>query len=247
MSLRKYLDGLLDNLRLSGEVCVPVPTITPPHAAPPDTAPLTAAELVVQWAEAQWARHVEEPSEPGTVDAISEYILDGAAWPTADVITWKVGATYRDGGAREQDSFAWCGAFAAAAVKQLGIDDDGRKQMVSPERMYANHKSRKLRLSDIQPGDAVVVGDKKKRRHGSHIVLCVGVRDGGLLDTIEGNAIGLLPDGSIGEGVVKRTRPLPTGSAGGPREPGPCPVSGRPQNARVISAYRFEFAQSVEG
>lgn len=236
MSLRKHLDGLLDRLRLGGEACIPIPNSTPPEAVPD----LTDAELVVRWVEAQWARHIEEPREPGEVEAITEYILDGAAWPTADILTWKVGAAYRDGGAREQDSFAWCGAFAAAAVKQLGISDDERRQMVSPERLYANHKSRKVRLGDIQPGDIVIVGDKKKRKHGSHITVCVGLRDDGLIDTIEGNAIGLLPDGSIGEGVIKRTRPLPPGATGGPRDPDPCPVSGRPQNARIISAYRFE-------
>lgn len=250
MSLKAYRDGLLDRLRRGSKVTEPEPLMcvepdeklhSDPDDAPPlEDVSLTDAELIVQWAESQWARHIEEPSEPGEVEAISEYILDGAAWPTADILTWKVGAAYRDGGARDQDSFAWCGAFAAAAVKQLGISDDGRKQMVSPERLYANHKSRKVRLGDIQPGDVVVVGDKKKRKHGSHITVCVGLRGDGLIDTIEGNAIGLLPDGSIGEGVIKRTRPLPPGSTGGPRDPDPCPVTGRPQNARVISAYRFE-------
>lgn len=241
MSVSKFLEGLLG--RLSGEVCAPV---NPPEMPVDDVQlePLSAGELIARWAEAQWARHIEEPSEPGPVDAITEYILGGAAWSTADVLTWRVGAPYKDGGIYEQDSFAWCGAFAAAAVEQLGISDDDRKQMVSPERLYANHRERRVKLAEIEVGDIITVGDKKKRKHGSHIAIVVKLRDDGLVETIEGNAIGRLPDGSVGEGVVRRTRPLPSGATGGPRDPGECPISGRPQNARVVAAYRFE---KVEG
>lgn len=208
----------------------------------PSTAPAAdIGALIVEWVEAEWQKVVREPAEPGEVEAITRYILDGAAWPTADVLTWHVGAPYRDGGVGAPDSFAWCGAFAAAAVHGAGagVDDEGRRQMVSPERLFASHRARKIKLSEIKGGDVVTMGDRKTRRHGSHIAVVVAVRLDGLVETIEGNAVGLLGDGSIGEGVIRRTRPLPSGAGGGPRETEACSISGRPQNARLIDAYRF--------
>ena len=92
----------------------------------------------------------------------------------------------------------------------------------------------------MQRGDIVVVSRGIKSA-GEHITMVRHV-DGGLIHTVEGNARGRLPNGKDGEGVIIRTRPLPT-MYGGPtpadRQRFRCPVSGRTQPSVATWAYRF--------
>ncbi len=61
-----------------------------------------------------------------------------------------------------------------------------------------------------QPGDIVMVTQPKrlpKYRYGSHIAIVERWDpERGVFETIEGNATGCFPDGSIGQGVVRQTR-----------------------------------------
>lgn len=69
------------------------------------------------------------------------------------------------------------------------------------------------RLEDfLIPGAIVTVASRKygDRRDvvGGHIVIVDQLNQDGTFDTIEGNAHGEFPDGSRGEGIIRRTRPL---------------------------------------
>ena len=70
--------------------------------------------------------------------------------------------------------------------------------------------SRKISPEKVQPGDIVVVYAAKRTMQGDHITLCVdsSTLNEGYITTIEGNAHGEFPDGSRGEGVIKRQRKL---------------------------------------
>lgn len=195
----------------------------------------TTGEQIAARALAIWAEGITEPSRQG-IGGNPERIWGFEANP--DAMGWGWLEAYARNGQR-----AWCGAFAAA-VYGARLDFAIRQKILpSCSRLYARWGSRRVALADIQPGDIVVVGDRRpdsKGRptpQGNHITIALEVRDG-LVYTVEGNAKGRLPDGSIGEGVIKRTRPLPA-SAGGPGISGDeCPVSGRPQSMEVMFAYR---------
>jgi hypothetical protein len=91
-----------------------------------------------------------------------------------------------------------------------------------------------------------VVGDGAKKQ-GTHITMVyrVSLKEG-LVYTVEGNARGLLPDSTVGEGVIKRTRPLPKRVDGpGLNKHAKCPLSGLPQSAEVMHVYRFLPADFV--
>lgn len=215
------------------------------HQPAADDAPMARADQphgmsphagALEVALGAWADHVEEPPGRGH-EVIDEMIRGeyGLGWPTADAIHWERGAAYERNG-----QFAWCGAFAAWALGHCGLRPEIRyRHMASCSRLhaFAARTARAVALNRIEPGDVVVVGDGKKKQ-GDHVTLAIEVVDG-LVYTVEGNARGLLPDGKIGEGVVKRTRPLPTAFGGAGQSSAKCPVSKLPQRMAVRWAYRF--------
>ena len=108
--------------------------------------------------------------------------------------------------------FAWCGAFVARALGEIGLRKDLRvKSMASTYRIVQWAKGTDRYLTDpreCEPGDIVIVGDKRKKC-GNHITLCRGV-DGDDVLTFEGNARGPGPGGRNYEGVIRKRRPFDT-------------------------------------
>lgn len=170
---------------------------------------MTRSEIVVQAAQEEWARHVEEPPGKGS-DRIDTYIRGARS------MAWEWLKRYlRDG------QSSWCGAFAAHCYGVAGLLQAARvKHLPSTyrlDRWCRRDERRRIAHTDLQPGDIAVVGTRK--RYGDHITIVERV-DELLVTTIEGNGHGRLPDGSSGEGVVRRTRgrreirygvrPLPT-------------------------------------
>jgi len=149
----------------------------------------------IERAHAEWEALVHDPSE-----RINLYIK------TSHGIGWSWEADYIKNG-----QFAWCGAFAAwchTRVKAI----IRKKIFPSCYRMYKawGQTSRKISPEKVQPGDIVVVYAAKRSMQGDHITLCVdrSTLNEGYITTIEGNAHGEFPDGSRGEGVIKRQRKL---------------------------------------
>lgn len=200
--------------------------------ADPDPGVTMKVQAIVEWQSI-----VTEPPGPGA-DRIDSYIRGdfGLGWPTADAVNWTPDHAYdRDG------IFQWCGAFAAWCAGHAGLKASIRREhLASTWRLwqFCRDTSRKLYLKDIRPGDLVIV-TRGRKHHGEHIAVAIELPTDGLIETIEGNATAMIPDGTITEGVVRRTRPLPT-SAGGPgRSTEKCPISGRRQTFEVAHAYRF--------
>lgn len=194
-----------------------------------DRLDLPVGDRVVQTALAIWAERIEEPSandERGR-EHIDSFIRGATG------LGWSWEPQYIRNG-----QFAWCGAFAAECYGRNGLNASiRRKSLPSCYRLKRDLANLRIALSSIQPGDIVVVGGEGGKSWGDHITIAVEVH-GGLIYTVEGNARGLLPDGSEGEGVIKRTRPLPK-TAGGPGiSNAECPVSGRPQSMEVMHVYR---------
>lgn len=182
-----------------------------------------AGREVVAVALAEWRRVVRDPSP-----RIDEYIRGekGLAWPTADATFRRPDAPYeRDG------QFEWCGAFAAHCWGVAGVSRPLRYRHFASCNRLSRSPLDRVPLAELRPGDVLVVGEPGGRPWGSHVTIVERV-DGGLAHTIEGNARGLLGDGSIGEGVVRRTRPVV------PTAAGRCPATGLPSRAVVRFAYR---------
>jgi len=204
--------------------------------APPTTKPF--GELVVATALEEWGHNVHEPR--GTPNRIDRYIRGafGLDWSTADAINWAPDTPYtRDG------MFQWCGAFAAHCWGTAGIKASIRKKKLASTarlRSWGRGTERMVTVpDDLRPGDIVVVSRGKKRQ-GEHICIVEHVNHAAkLVHTIEGNAKGLGPDGTVFEGVIKRTRPWPRANGGlGRRSGQTCPVSGLRQSAEIVGAYR---------
>lgn len=198
----------------------------------------TAAQATVEAARAEWRSHVVEPTagDQAGASTIDNYIrgAHGLTWGDADIPD-RGNQAYRRNG-----DFAWCGAFAAHCLGLAGLNKHmRRKTLPSTYRLQRDigETHRAVELADLQPGDVLVVDDVRNgKRWGTHITLVEAVDyEAGLAYTIEGNARGLLPDGTVGEGVVRRTRVLDDAGLGGV-----CPVSGLKQTARTHSAYRFQ-------
>ena len=147
-------------------------------------------------ATAEWEADVKDPSE-----RVNLYIK------TSHGIGWSWEADYVKNG-----QFAWCGAFAAWCHTR--VKSNIRKKIFpSCYRMYQawSQTSRKIDPMKVQPGDIVIVYAAKRSLQGDHITLCVDNSEfssGGFITTIEGNAHGTFPNGSYGEGVIKRDRKL---------------------------------------
>lgn len=202
------------------------------------SAPVTPGGVALDWAIQEWGRVVREPApgRPRGAHLIDGYIRGalGLGWPSAATGPGDSQAYERNG------QFEWCGAFAARAWGAAGLDAEVRRlRLPSTYRLgstEARHGPPLLRvpLDRLQPGDVLVVTDGRKA-WGTHVTLVQAVRPSeGLVFTVEGNARGKLGDGSVGEGVVLRTRPLAQGAAAGQR----CPVSGLPQSLWAQVAYR---------
>lgn len=198
---------------------------------------VTPGGAAIDVAVHEWGRVVREPApgRPREAARIDGYIRGplGLGWPSAATGPDDSQAYERNG------QFEWCGAFAARCWGAAGLDAEVRRlRFPSTYRLgstEAKHGPPLLRvpLDRLQPGDVLVVTDGRKP-WGAHVTLVQSVQAAeGLAYTIEGNARGKLGDGSLGEGVVVRTRPLAHGAGGLV-----CPVSGLPQSMWALVAYR---------
>jgi len=150
----------------------------------------------------QWLATVRDPARGDTSPAaercratVMEYISAGLGW---DWVKYYPG----DG------AFAWCGAFAAWCWRAGGLRPEvAKKSFASTYRLHRwgqENPARLVRFPKIVPGDVVVVGDGD---YGSHITLALAWDlPQSALVTVEGNALGRLPGGEWGEGVVMRVR-----------------------------------------
>ncbi len=231
-----------DDVRDTGMALLDAVPAPPAPPASADGADVGAA--VVAIALAEWQRGVREPPGLGW-DRIDAYIrsAQGLAWNTADIATWKPGVPYTKNG-----MFAWCGAFAAWCWGGAGLGATiRRKLMPSTVRLFGGYGGlpgwhggpRSVPLLDARAGDIGVV-TKGGSTAGHHIVLIERLdAAAGLVHTLEGNASGLGPDGATYEGVVRRTRTLPTSAGGvGVNLKHLCPVSGLPQKYTLLHVYR---------
>jgi hypothetical protein len=156
---------------------------------------VTRAETALARAASEWALDVREPPHSNW-QRIDAYLrgAEGLGW------TWL--STYTRNRQAE-----WCGAFAAFCYSSLSLQIR-RDHLASTYRLkrWAKGTPRWVEPANLRPGDIVVVGAEQGRPWGDHVTLCIGVH-GDHVDTIEGNAIGLGPDGSRREGVVRTSRP----------------------------------------
>lgn len=143
--------------------------------------------------------YIEDEPEMFIYSRILDYIQEGLLWDWIE--------QYRN------RSFQWCGAFCSFLFKDSVKDDLRHKRFSSTYRLREWAKtdsSLVVELSDIQPGDIVVVGKSLKnggKSYGDHITLAVDVDEQGV-HTIEGNAFGQHFSGVRCEGVIKAYRPF---------------------------------------
>jgi hypothetical protein len=132
---------------------------------------------------------------------IIKYIEEGLEWPLEQ--------PYTNSAKLSAGGFSWCGAFYAWCEGGALKREIRRKILPSTYRLWENYRGtdRAVALDDIQRGDVVVIGRGKGKRWGQHICRAIDV-DETHVTTIEGNAHGVLGDGSWGEGVVRRKRPF---------------------------------------
>jgi hypothetical protein len=186
----------------------------------------------------EWGSLVREPTaQPHGAARIDNYIRGplGGAWPSA-----RLPKNPRDTVAYTRNGqFEWCGMFAAFCWGSAGLARGPRHFRLPSTKRLASTQARlgpplpRVALDDLQPGDVLVVGTGKKPA-GDHITLVMHILDG-LVYTVEGNARGKLGDGTVGEGVICRTRPLVALPASAR-----CPVSGLTQSMHAMLAYRPE-------
>lgn len=214
--LRKLLD-LVDQSRAAP----PVP------AADPDARLARAGELAIAEADRLWALDVYDPPKTDKSKradrsrAVIDAILRDAGWG------WMT--PYLGNGEPQ-----WCGLFAAACWRAAGINPSmlatywastyrlrlwaryhefgGRPNPApkeGPRRLIAQLDERSTSLPFVpRPGDLLVVGNGGKA-DGDHITLVVGYDAGRrVFSTLEGNGIGLGPDGKRREGIVRGERRL---------------------------------------
>lgn len=148
---------------------------------------------------------------------IIKYIEEG--------LEWRLKKPYCNSASLDRGGFSWCGAFQAWADIELN-QEIRRKVMPSTYRLYefCVGTDREIPLDEIQTGDIVIVGRKSGKRWGAHITRAVAVHEE-YVETIEGNAHGVLGDDSWGEGVVTRRRPFKGFESEG--------------ESRIMWAYRF--------
>ena len=199
-----------------------------PHPADHTPATRAHAQTAIDTARAEHALVVKEPPRGLFVDArgtlhskspagvltplspqppsrnparILTYIHQGLSWPR---VTYTNSSDFDNGG------FEWCGAFAAYCYKHLK-QEIRAKHMASTYRLHAFCKNtpRHIPLSQLQPGDILVVGHSQSKPWGAHVTLVHSVDTArSLAHTYEGNATGTLGDQTRGEGVITHSRPL---------------------------------------
>ena len=155
---------------------------------------IPAVETALNRAEAEWNRVVIEPDA-----RIDDYIR------TRDGLGWSWAEQYKKNG-----QFAWCGAFAAYAWSSVRLDI---RQKIFPScyRFYSRwgKTQRCIEPSLMLPGDIVIISTVNGASWGDHITVATSAPSSdGTFETIEGNARGILGNGSTGEGVIKLTRPM---------------------------------------
>ncbi len=191
----------------------------------------TRGDRIVETALALWRAHIEEPpnGDPADIDDIIRGAL-GLGWNSANRHRLNERIPYRKNG-----DFEWCGAFAARCMGEHGLRAPVRRRDFAScyrlQRWARQDRRRIVRLKSIRPGDILVVGDGKVVR-GTHITIVERV-EGSIVFTIEGNARGVLPDGTVGEGVIRRTRMIGKASRSAR-----CEVSGLSMTMRALHAYR---------
>lgn len=150
-----------------------------------------------------WKSHVFDPAKSDKTpagEACREDILN-MIQNKVEGLGWHWIKVYSGDGA-----FAWCGAFAAHCWQKVR-PEIREKCFASTLRLWdfgAENTGRRVKSTDLQPGDIVTVGDGAK---GSHIVIFLNWdKNKTIFTCIEGNGHGRFPDGSWGEGVVMGIR-----------------------------------------
>lgn len=195
-----------------------------------------ARKCIADTALSEWRMGVAEPgpSPIANPKRIDHYIRSEAG------LAWGWVPSY----ARDEQ-FAWCGAFTAFCAGSAGVRHRLRlKHLASTFRIHRHLlPTRGIALDGIEPGDILVVTNGS-RPHGEHICVAVEKPINGLVVTVEGNARGILGNGRVGNGVIRRTRPL----APMPKHRR-CPMSSLKQSHWVLYAIRFapeDFDRGVE-
>lgn len=206
--------------------------------APPLVDLVAAGQLALAEARRLFAADIWDPVRTdrrpvaeGWRDDISDMVAEGLGW------TWE-GRYAGDG------DFEWCGAFAATCWAKAGLPlairkrswaschrlqrwasyrpgIDGRPEArprTGPGRLCVELHEATHALPagvTVQPGDVLIVGGVGSGP-GKHITL-VERFDGDVFYTIEGNGVGLGPDGKRRQGVVHGRRPLGLRAGQGPQ------------------------------
>jgi len=170
-----------------------------------------ASKKAHERAVTEWMLPVRRSKDEG-VERIDHYIRGD------DALAW--GYLKGEFPKYDRDSnFMWCGAFAAYCwgflKKQIRKQD-----FASTNRLFdwSEDTDRRIEpMTDAVPGDVFIVGPKPGMivngksvyRKGRHlgIVDSVDLEEGGI-NTIEGNTIGMMPDGKEHSGVGKDFRPF---------------------------------------
>lgn len=151
------------------------------------------AELAVELALQEHRRVVRDVD--GSADVL-RYYHDGLGWG------WQV--KYRN------RADQWCGAFVAYCWGRGGLLPDIRfYDLASTGRLqrWAIGTARLHAPEDTQRGDILLMGGDAS----VHIGLALGPAVNGVVNTVEGNSVGLLGDGTRGEGVVTHDRRISGG------------------------------------
>lgn len=158
-------------------------------------------------AREEWSRPVRSKDDSGATRILDEYIKgpQGLGW------TWT----------KSLSGFNWCGAFAAFVWQAVRLDLR-KEHFASTPRLdsWAENTARAIpvRPDAVQPGDIILVGPQRgytnefgtTYKHGRHIAIVESVRSDGVVNTIEGNSVGEMPDGEKRHGVIKDVRFFPS-------------------------------------
>lgn len=154
----------------------------------------TPGAIALARALEQWTAAIDEKNGKATIDV---YIrsADGLGW------TWE--PVYQHNG-----QFQWCGAFAAWCWASVKLEL--RKEHFASTyrlRRWARSTGRYIEPRELEVGDVAVVGNDRGPKWGSHIAIVEAI-EAEQIRTVEGNAVGLAPNGATWEGVIKTSRPF---------------------------------------
>lgn len=182
------------------------------------TRPLTLEErgaLVTIDAKRRWLGNVRDDKQPRNRLVIDELITGATG------LGWSWIKHTGDG------SFAWCGAFAAACWATAGLPlmparyhSFASTNRLEAWRLHSSSAPPSLELTRTSTGAKAVFADGSIPRagdillvgengFGTHIAIAETFNPAtGVFTTFEGNAHGVLPDGTRGEGIIRATRPV---------------------------------------